>query len=155
IDAAVRGGAAATSLSGPRAVHCGVRVMVGSDVSFFKRNGLSLVLVSLFVAFLAAQVLSGHASHNEERQQSGFATLTLLAYLQSGHFVSVTFENWESEFLQMGMYVLLTVWLRRRGPAAWPACCTPTRWHWRSSPCSWRRSRCMRWAAGGTATRSG
>ncbi|WP_374012577.1 DUF6766 family protein [Pseudoxanthomonas koreensis] len=91
--------------------------MVGSDVSFFKRNGLSLVLVSLFVAFLAAQVLSGHASHNEERQQSGFATLTLLAYLQSGHFVSATFENWESEFLQMGMYVLLTVWLRQRGSA--------------------------------------
>ena len=38
-------------------------------------------------------------------------------YLRSGHFVSATFENWESEFLQMGMYVLLTVSLRQKGSA--------------------------------------
>ncbi len=41
-------------------------------------------------------------------------TLTAKEYLSSGHFISATFENWESEFLQMSMYVLLTVWLRRR-----------------------------------------
>lgn len=32
-------------------------------------------------------------------------------------FWSATFENWESEFLQMGVYVLLTVWLRQKGSA--------------------------------------
>lgn len=31
--------------------------------------------------------------------------------------MQATFENWESEFLQMGMYVLLTVSLRQRGSA--------------------------------------
>ena len=35
--------------------------------------------------------------------------------LRSGHFLEATFENWESEFLQMGLYVLLTIWLRQRG----------------------------------------
>jgi hypothetical protein len=29
--------------------------------------------------------------------------------------VSATFENWESEFLQMGIYVLLTAWLIQKG----------------------------------------
>jgi hypothetical protein len=37
------------------------------------------------------------------------------SYLTSGHFWQATFENWESEFLQMFLYVLLTVWLRQWG----------------------------------------
>ncbi|UWZ67827.1 hypothetical protein BHL62_02960 [Xanthomonas oryzae pv. oryzae] len=32
--------------------------------------------------------------------------------------MSALFENWESQFLQMGMYVLLTVKLRQVGAAA-------------------------------------
>lgn len=36
-------------------------------------------------------------------------------YLQSGHFIQATFENWESEFLQMMLYILLTVSLRQKG----------------------------------------
>ena len=34
-----------------------------------------------------------------------------------GHFVEATFENWESEFLQMGAFVLLTVFLVQKGSA--------------------------------------
>ena len=40
---------------------------------------------------------------------------TLPTYLASGEFQSRVFENWESEFLQMGLFVLLTVPLRQRG----------------------------------------
>ena len=36
------------------------------------------------------------------------------AYLTTGHFVEATFENWESEFLQMAAFVLLTVFLVQR-----------------------------------------
>ena len=35
--------------------------------------------------------------------------------LTSGAFAEATFENWESEFLQMGAYVLLTAWLIQKG----------------------------------------
>lgn len=35
----------------------------------------------------------------------------------SGHFISATFENFESEFLQMTLYVLLTISLRQIGSA--------------------------------------
>jgi hypothetical protein len=35
----------------------------------------------------------------------------LSEYLSSGHFAEATAENWESEFLQMAFYVLLTTFL--------------------------------------------
>lgn len=81
------------------------------------RNGLSLVLLALMAVFLVAQALTGWQVHNEELSQHGAHTLGLLPYLATGHFSSATFENWESECLQMGMYVLLTVRLRQRGSA--------------------------------------
>lgn len=87
------------------------------EPSFFRRNGLSLVLAAIFVIFLLGQILTGRAAWNEELLREGQAPLSLWAYFDSGHFISATFENWESEFLQMGMYVLLTVWLRQRGSA--------------------------------------
>jgi membrane protein implicated in regulation of membrane protease activity len=39
------------------------------------------------------------------------------AYLLSDHFLEATFENWESEFLQMAAYVVLTAVLYQRGSA--------------------------------------
>jgi len=83
----------------------------------WKRNGLSIVLASLFLCFIAAQIVFGWQTFNDERARNGQAALALIAYLHSGHFISATFENWESEFLQMGMYVLLTVKLRQVGSA--------------------------------------
>jgi len=85
--------------------------------AFIYRNGLSLVLLALFIAALAGQTWAGLRAFNEELADKGAPTVSLVQYLESGHFVLATFENWESEFLQMGMYVLLTVALRQRGSA--------------------------------------
>ena len=78
-------------------------------------NSLSLVVTTLVVLTLVGQLLTGWHDYNDELEQMELAQLTLSQYFQSGHFVEATFENWESEFLQMGLYVLLTVWLRQRG----------------------------------------
>ncbi|MCD9033888.1 hypothetical protein LDO32_19445 [Luteimonas sp. Y-2-2-4F] len=91
--------------------------MNAPSASFWRRNGLSIVLLALFLAALAGQLLTGHRTANAERLQEGRPPEALSRYVTSGHFVSATFENWESEFLQMGMYVLLTVWLRQQGSA--------------------------------------
>ena len=80
--------------------------------AWLKNNALSLVLLGFFAVFLVLQAVFGLEVHNAERMEEGKSALTMAAYLRSGAFVSATFENWESEFLQMGMYVLLTVWLR-------------------------------------------
>ena len=83
----------------------------------WKRNGLSIVLLLLLLCFLGGQVWTGFLAHNQELAEAHRAPLDVWNYLHSGHFVSATFENWESEFLQMGMYVLLTVSLRQKGSA--------------------------------------
>ncbi|UOQ97907.1 hypothetical protein MUN81_00045 [Hymenobacter sp. 5317J-9] len=64
---------------------------------------------------LGGQFLTGWHDYNDELQDMGLAQLSAGQYFTSGHFLEATFENWESEFLQMGLYVLLTVWLRQKG----------------------------------------
>jgi hypothetical protein len=82
---------------------------------FLRRNGLSLVLALFFLASITGQIFTGLSEYNSELSEYGQAPVGLPAYFTTGHFIQTTFENWESEFLQMGMYVLLTVWLRQQG----------------------------------------
>lgn len=83
--------------------------------SFFYRNGLSLVLVIMMLFCLLGQFFTGWSTHNRELAENGQAALSLGKYLYSGHFIQATFENWESEFLQMMLYIVLTVSLRQKG----------------------------------------
>jgi hypothetical protein len=82
---------------------------------FFYRNGLSIVLLILMFLFWAGQFYTGWLEHNEERTENGQSALSMTAYSGSGHFLQATFENWESEFLQMALYVMLTISLRQKG----------------------------------------
>lgn len=83
--------------------------------SFFYRNSLSLFAFACFALFLAAQTFTGWDEYNHELADYGRVPSSLSSYLVSGHFIETTFENWESEFLQMFIYVLATVWLRQFG----------------------------------------
>jgi hypothetical protein len=85
--------------------------------SFFYRNGLTLVFMSLFLITLSAQALTGWKQHNEDLKENSVKEITLGTYLRSGHFISATFENFESEFLQMSLYVVMTISLRQLGSA--------------------------------------
>ena len=85
--------------------------------SFLYRNGLSLVFLTLFLITLAAQALTGWNKHNQDLKDDQRPEIGIGVYLQSGHFISATFENFESEFLQIALYVLLTVSLRQVGSA--------------------------------------
>ena len=85
---------------------------------FVRDNALSLVLGGAFLVFwVGGQSIAGMRVHNEEQRSLGEPTVGYGEYLTSAHFGEATFENWESEFLQMGAYVLLTVWLTQRGSA--------------------------------------
>ena len=83
----------------------------------WRDNGLSVVLVTLFLLLLGGQTFSGWFQYNEELEEHQQAAIGLPEYLQSGAFGEAVFENWESEFLQMGLYVLLTTFLFQRGSA--------------------------------------
>jgi hypothetical protein len=82
---------------------------------FFRENGLSIALFALFLFSLAGQSLAGHRAFNEHLVEHGAGTIGYPAYLRSGHFVESVFENWESEFLQMAAFVLMTIFLRQKG----------------------------------------
>lgn len=82
---------------------------------FFRENGLSLILALITLLTLLAHLLTGWQDLNNERQDFGQNPLTLGQYFGSGHCIESVFENWESEFLQMALYVLLTVSLYQKG----------------------------------------
>lgn len=83
--------------------------------SFIYRNSLSLVLFGLMVLCLIGQFFTGFSTENKELAEQGQPLFSFGEYFKSGHFIQATFENWESEFLQMMLYVLLTVSLRQKG----------------------------------------
>jgi hypothetical protein len=82
---------------------------------FLRENGLSIVMFGLFFIFLLLQSLAGWRTANQEHQQHDQPTESYISYVTSGSFAESTFENWESEFLQMAGFVLLTVFLRQKG----------------------------------------
>jgi hypothetical protein len=78
-------------------------------------NSLSLILLGFFLLYLTLQSIFGWQVRNEELMQAGLAADSYGHYLTTGHFGEAVFENWESEFLQMGSYVLLTAYVVQRG----------------------------------------
>jgi hypothetical protein len=80
-----------------------------------REHSLSLAMFGAFAVFILLQSIFGWQTYNEELAQYGQATTGYLGYLGTGHFIEAVFENWESEFLQMGFYVLLTAYLMQKG----------------------------------------
>ena len=84
---------------------------------WLKENSLGLVLFFLFLSVLFGQSITGLKQYNQDELEHGGNPATYGEYLAEGHFIEATFENWESEFLQMAAYVLLTIHLRQKGSA--------------------------------------
>src|SRR5829696_289838 len=82
---------------------------------FVRENALTLAMVGLFALSLAGQAVAGWSVYNDEQAEHGQAEISFGEYLTTGHFGEAVFENWESEFLQMGLFVLLTARLRQKG----------------------------------------
>lgn len=86
-------------------------------MKMLRDNGLTIVLAVATMATLLGMLATGISVYNDELAQHHQPTVSLAAYLTSGHFLSALFENWESEFLQMSAYVALTAFLFQRGSA--------------------------------------
>lgn len=85
--------------------------------TFFYKNSLSIVFITLFILAMVGQAFFGWKEHNSQLLDLGAPATGFTAYLASGHFFSATFENFQSEFLQMALYVILTISLRQIGSA--------------------------------------
>lgn len=84
-------------------------------MKWLRNNGLSFAFLVLFIFSLGGQVFTGLLQHNEQLKEEGSQPIDLGPYLTSGHFIQSTFENWESEFLQMGLFVVLSIFLYQKG----------------------------------------
>ena len=82
---------------------------------WLRENSLTLAFTLLLLGALAGQAVSGQAFYNENAQDAGLPTLTLLEYVTSSQFTVDVAENWQSEYLQFLLYLLLTVWLLQKG----------------------------------------
>jgi hypothetical protein len=82
---------------------------------WLRDHGLLVANLALFLIFFGGMILSGVRVYNSDQLEHGQHAVSLGGYLLSGAFFEATFENWESEFLQMGMYVVLTAFLFQKG----------------------------------------
>ena len=82
---------------------------------FIYQNSLSIVFLLLFAGAMIGQLVFGFDEYNNELIESGGQVITICDYLTTGHFFEATFENWESEFLQMALFVWLTIFLKQKG----------------------------------------
>ena len=83
--------------------------------TFIKHNSLSLVFLGLFLGALVFQAIAGHAVFNEDQVRHGDPEISIWRYVVSSQFGSAVMENWQSEYLQFTLFILLTVWLLQRG----------------------------------------
>ena len=81
----------------------------------WRENSLSLVFLLFFVLALAGQALAGWQEFNDEALAHQEETISLGRYLTSSSFGNAVLENWQSEYLQFTLYILLTVWFVQRG----------------------------------------
>jgi len=82
---------------------------------FLHDNSLSIVLLAAFALSALGQALTGWQVERAEAAAHGVAAPGLAAYVAGADFLSSLFESWESEFLQMAAYVVLTACLFQRG----------------------------------------
>jgi hypothetical protein len=91
--------------------------MEASMPKFLKNNGLTIVLMLLFLASIVGQWITGWMFENQELTRHGEKNISLAAFAADPEFLATVFENWESEFLQMSAYVVLTAVLIQKGSA--------------------------------------
>src|SRR3954464_4660226 len=82
---------------------------------FLRENGLSLVFLAFFVLAVVGQAIAGWDEFNNDATAHSEATISLGRYLTSSSFGNALLENWQSEYLQFTLYILLTVWFLQRG----------------------------------------
>jgi hypothetical protein len=80
-----------------------------------REHGLALAFTALLIGALVGEAFAGRADYNEQAADAGLPVLGMLAYLTSAQFAADVAENWQSEYLQFTVFILLTVWFVQRG----------------------------------------
>ena len=83
--------------------------------TFVYSNSLLIVMSIIFFGSWFAQSVTGWTEFNTLQTDHGEQTVSWLSYIGSADFWEATLQNWQSEFLAVGSFVAITVFLRQRG----------------------------------------
>ena len=78
-------------------------------------NSLLITMSAIFFATWFAQSLNYWRVFNDEQREHAEATVSWGRYLLEPDFWETTLQNWQSEFLAVGVMVVFTIYLRQRG----------------------------------------
>ncbi|MEV4470610.1 MULTISPECIES: DUF6766 family protein [Nonomuraea] len=84
-------------------------------VKWIKENSLALTFLVLFLLAVAGQAVAGMFHYNDEQVAQGGEPVSLLSYVASSSYAVDVAENWQSEYLQFFLFIMLTVWLVQKG----------------------------------------
>lgn len=78
-------------------------------------HSLGLALLVIFIVSFLLHAVGGVDAHNESVRLHGGQTLGLGEYMTSSKFWFESLQNWQSEFLAVGVLMVLSIYLRERG----------------------------------------
>jgi hypothetical protein len=82
---------------------------------FVADNALTLAFLALLLGALIGQSIAGTAEFNQQQLTGGGDPVSWWQYVRSSSFAADVAENWQSEYLQFALYIVLTTWLIQRG----------------------------------------
>ncbi|TYB66103.1 hypothetical protein FXF51_18085 [Nonomuraea sp. PA05] len=84
-------------------------------MKWLKENSLALAFLIMFVLAVGGQAVAGMMQFNDQQAANGSEPVSLPQYVTSSAFAVDVSENWQSEYLQFFLFIMLTVWLVQRG----------------------------------------
>jgi hypothetical protein len=88
---------------------------VGGFRTSVYENSLLLAMGLVFALTWLAQSLNNWRAFNDEQREHAESTVSWGRYLLDPDFWENTLQNWQSEFLAVGVMVVFTIFLRQRG----------------------------------------
>jgi hypothetical protein len=80
-------------------------------------NSLVIVMGLIFMGSWFAQSVTGWTAFNAQQAEHHQHALSWIGYVGSAEFWDATLQNWQSEFLAVGSFIAITIFLRQRGSA--------------------------------------
>ena len=78
-------------------------------------NSLLVAMLIIFLGSWLAQSFTGWTDFNDQQALHGDSSVSWWSYVGSSTFWESTFQNWQSEFLAVGSFAVLAIYLRQRG----------------------------------------
>lgn len=80
-----------------------------------KANSLSLAFIAMFVVNFSLHLLFGEWKYSEDQALRHLPPTSLASYATSSSFWFSVFQCWEAEFAAIGIYIVLSIFLRQEG----------------------------------------